>query len=473
MSNVVVLALVFAILFGLAPSALGGLRNARGVFVAYFLGGVVIPAAISFSAGHGSADDVYEIVSGDGIKALVLCSMAFFITVWLSIGIERASLKPRLQTIFQQDRGMAVFFAWLSIAMNVLYVVSMSIRFGGIVEMTYRLYQRISLLDSVANFLSIFSYGSFVFAIFSVSFARGLRGFPLYLAWTAAILFLGQSLLLGGRSIVVLFFVAVFYTSIIKLKLGKAAMASIAALALFGTISYFMTNWRFEAQGGGGRRAEAGADFAETATTGLTFVDHVAASIAYSRDRGHDYGKLYFNTLLLPIPRDMWPNKPLQISVEMREYLYGDITGGNPPGLFGEAYIAFGSFGLLGAGALLGLLIGQINLATMRSIRYDCRLRAAITGILGPLYGFALVRGGIDIGLMRVGIPAIWCGIAWFLVRNRGVTFHVRALEAKIRAALAQRAALRAWAAQEVNEDVAGRELRAQRIAQALKAARI
>lgn len=428
MSNVVVLALVLAILLGFAPSMFGGIRNARGVFVAYFLGGVVIPATISFFVGQGSKNDVYEIVSREGIKALVLCNIAFFITVWLSLWIEQSSPEPRLQTIFRRNRSIAILFAWISITMNVLYVASMSIRFGGIAQMTYRLYQRISLLDSVANFLSIFSYGTFVFAIFSVSFARGLRGFPFYLAWAAALLFLLQSILLGGRSIVILFFVAAFYTRMITLRFGKAAVASIMALALFGTISYFMTNWRFEAQVGGGRSAEAGAgaSFAETATTGLTFVDHVAASIAYSRDRGHDFGKLYLNTVLLPIPRDIWPEKPLQISVEMRYYLYGDISGGNPPGLFGEAYIAFGSLGIFAAGALLGMLIGRINLTTMRSIRYDCRLRAAIAGILGPLYGFALVRGGIDIGLMRVGIPAIWCGIAWFLVRNRGVTISAR-----------------------------------------------
>lgn len=415
MINLAYILIALLLIFGFAPAAFGGLRNARGIFTIYFVAGVFLPGLTAFVLGHGADGDIVEIVSPAGLKAIIICFLVFIITVMVSISFEFSDYKSANIQIFRPDRLLARRFAWLSIVMTVSYLTAMAMRFGGIAQMTTRLYARVALMDSVANLLSVLAHGSFVFAVLSIMFARKTDRATLFIAISAVTICGIESLLLGGRSVVALLIVAIFYKDFVEMKLGKALIGLVFVIGLVGVISYYMVTWRYAAQG-----VSAVSD-QSNALAGLTFVDHIAASIEYARDRGIDYGQLYINALLLPIPRDLWPSKPLQISVEMRDYIYGDVAGGNPPGLFGEAYIAFGTIGPLMIAVILGILLGWINRLTNIATRFDCRLRAAIAGVLGPLFAFALVRGGFDIGVLRVGVPAAWCLIAYLIVRQHGI----------------------------------------------------
>lgn len=417
MIDIAYIMIILALVVSFAPAALGGLRNARGIFIAYSLLGIFIPFITALIVGHGERGQIVEINSADGFYALFLCSIGFFAAIFTSIYRERNDERRKIGAVFNGDASTAKIFSALSLMFSLGFALTLVYRFGRASEAIERLYQRTSLNDSVANASFILSFGGFVFSIFAMTFAREQKGNAIFYATISALACLVVSMASGGRTTVGLFFVAIFYTSFLKMKFRRAAIYLLSFSLLFIVVSYAIVNLRYEAQGSRNSiRAEAGV--AETAFTGLTYVDHVAASIEYAREKGRDNGALYINTLFLPIPRDYWKEKPLQISVEMRDFLYGDITGGNPPGIFGEAYIAFGAVGVLVAGMSLGWMLGVIDAATSVALRYDCRVRSAIVGIFAPLVAFVLVRGGVDIGAIRLGIPAFWCFIAVLICRR-------------------------------------------------------
>jgi oligosaccharide repeat unit polymerase len=304
-------------------------------------------------------------------------------------------------------------FSWLAILTSIAYIGLMALRMGGLGNLIIRLYQRTSLNDSVANYLVLLSFASMVFSVFGFCFARGGRSTSAkLLSYVSVLVCLVEMFMSGGRSNVILFVLALFYVSLTRMSLARFTIAAAIAAVLMAGTSYFMTNARFEAQHAAVLKDRADESFISRATTGLQFIDRIAASIAYVEQRGHDFGETYVNVLLLPIPRDLWPDKPYQISNRLRQFLFGDLTGGEPPGLFGEGYIGFGTIGVVGAAMVLGWMIGRINSTTVVAKRTGCRAREACAGVLAPLIAYAVVRGGFDIAGLRVGVPAFWCWVS-------------------------------------------------------------
>lgn len=58
------------------------------------------------------------------------------------------------------------------------------------------------------------------------------------------------------------------------------------------------------------------------------------------------------------IPRAVWPNKPLNVGVEIARLSRPDTISGAPPGFFGEMYLNFHFLGVLLGGFALGALMG-------------------------------------------------------------------------------------------------------------------
>ncbi|MNT31148.1 hypothetical protein D3C72_1669730 [compost metagenome] len=147
------------------------------------------------------------------------------------------------------------------------------------------------------------------------------------------------------------------------------------------------------------------ASIIEASYTGLPFIDHIALSKIYAERRGNDYGEVYLNALVAFVPRAIWPEKPIQLSRRVREEFFGDTDGGVPPGLFGESVIAFDYFGLAMMALIFGLIVAKAENYAANAPNEDLgRLR---TGVLSTLIGFILVRGGVDIGVYRVGLIVV------------------------------------------------------------------
>ncbi|RLG37771.1 MAG: hypothetical protein DRN91_04545 [Candidatus Alkanophagales archaeon] len=92
----------------------------------------------------------------------------------------------------------------------------------------------------------------------------------------------------------------------------------------------------------------------------ITTTAHIIAAIQDGR-LDYAYGRTYFTWLYAPIPRTMWPEKPVvSIGWEIKRCVFGLYgLGGIPPGSIGEAYWNFGYAGVV-VMWLLGAVIGWV-----------------------------------------------------------------------------------------------------------------
>lgn len=68
------------------------------------------------------------------------------------------------------------------------------------------------------------------------------------------------------------------------------------------------------------------------------------------------YGKTWLNLLTLPIPRKIWPQKPILLEGRIFGQTYFDDTAGQPPGYAGALYMNFWYIGIFPGFALLAIL---------------------------------------------------------------------------------------------------------------------
>lgn len=72
------------------------------------------------------------------------------------------------------------------------------------------------------------------------------------------------------------------------------------------------------------------------------------------------YGQTYLNTVFAPVPRAIWPDKPMiSVGLFVRTEIYGRpaTTNGSPPGLLGEAFLNFSYIGILIIPIVAGMIL--------------------------------------------------------------------------------------------------------------------
>lgn len=130
--------------------------------------------------------------------------------------------------------------------------------------------------------------------------------------------------------------------------------------------------------------------------------DHYYLSTLYVSYKGHSYGTFYIENALRPIPRSIWPDKPLALGKLVRQQFWGDTQGGIPPGVFGEFYIEFGIFGTILLASIFGMFFSQFHKLFLYS--YKDSTLIPFVAIISPFICFNLVRGGMDVGFTRIVI---------------------------------------------------------------------
>lgn len=154
-----------------------------------------------------------------------------------------------------------------------------------------------------------------------------------------------------------------------------------------------------------------------TVTSPFAIYDQYLLAKEYVALNGHDHGLLYAEVLTRPVPRSFWPEKPLPLSIRVREQFWGDRLGGTPPGLPGEAFIAFGYVGFLLVPPLLGLLVWWLE-AMFRMSAKENRL-VLLPALLVPIVSFSLVRSGVDVAFARLVIYLFVLGCICRVSRTR------------------------------------------------------
>lgn len=401
------LILLFIVL--LLPSISGlSLRNARGIFLLYFLVSIIIPYGyfVFESKIPSFLSPFIEIYNVE--YAILLMIMVFSIVMISSISFKRNKI-TKVEKLPYSMKGIQVL-SLLSFLFFCIYIMLSIIFAGSINDALVAAYSRARVNDSLANFRAVFIWGSVVFTVISSYFLFNgyVKSKKLKYLILLNILLTGLLTLMdGGRAVLLMYILSFFFGSLVNIKITRIIKFSLLFSIIISIISYVMIKVRYETQNA--KIADDGKIPLSETINGLAYFDHFLISIQYAKDVGYNFGTVYLNAFMSFIPRDIYPDKAIPLSAEVRNYLYGDSTGGIPPGLFGEAYIAGGLIGLVLISVLYGRILHSTAVLTNKAVVSDCPIRMAIAGIMIPMIGFTLVRGGFDIGVIRVGIPFIWC----------------------------------------------------------------
>jgi oligosaccharide repeat unit polymerase len=178
----------------------------------------------------------------------------------------------------------------------------------------------------------------------------------LFIAW----MFL-RTLFQGARSPLMLFFVpaaaAIFWTAGPRLR---------RALLVFGVPIGLVAGYFLSAVIVAGRN-EGRFDTKDALNVDYVGVEMFRELLFVVRTQSHgmapQYGTTYFTQLVNPIPRAIWPGKPVADAGLIMARAYGAVDSkGEPfmtvsPGFLGEAYLNFGFLGVLIVPALAGLIV--------------------------------------------------------------------------------------------------------------------
>lgn len=88
---------------------------------------------------------------------------------------------------------------------------------------------------------------------------------------------------------------------------------------------------------------------------------------------------------LAPIPRSIWPDKPIVSSgPTIGILIYGNERSGVPPGMIAESYWNFGTAGILGLPFVCGIYLGVIGELWRRRSKEDPRAAVLMAGVAMP-----------------------------------------------------------------------------------------
>lgn len=381
----------------------------------YFLAGIVLPYGMFISSKEIPSFLAKFIDNGQIDATAAMMAMAFCVTILSSLvkikggeGSSR-SLPIPPNSIFILGYFSIIFFC--------LYI-AISIAFAGSIQgALLSAYARVRTNSTLANIRAIFFWGCLVFTTFAFYGMRSTRVSikTKFIVYLCLILSSILAMLDGGRAVLILFFLSLFFRFILTASRAKLISFIIISLFVVSLVSYVMISIRYQTQNA--VIAENGDIPISEALNGLAFLDHIQVSRQYADDVGHDYGYVYLNAAISFLPRSIFPWKAVPLSAQMRGYLFGDETGGVPPGIFGEAYIFAGISGVLLISVIYGRLLAASASLCRRAAKAESPTSYAIAGVMVPMVGFTLVRGGFDIGVIRVGIPFLWCLIALKIVK--------------------------------------------------------
>lgn len=138
--------------------------------------------------------------------------------------------------------------------------------------------------------------------------------------------------------------------------------------------------------------------------------------VAVVREPHPQWFSVYGRALAAPIPRALWPDKPLSYDYAFRARHFPQYDGAIPISLVGTAYLSFGVPGVLGA----GLLIGVLAMFGARLLQHRDPRSVLLAGSVLLLAGDIMRVGGLYREVLTFVLPA---GMILLLTR-RTATAH-------------------------------------------------
>lgn len=145
----------------------------------------------------------------------------------------------------------------------------------------------------------------------------------------------------------------------------------------------------------------------------LSLLEGYALAARFVEETGH-HGAHYWQVLQQVFPRALFPDKPLQLSRELRLMEARDGLGGLTPGLAGEAFVTGGLIGVVAIGIAFGGALALLDQAYRSLVRLPPLTQALVVSLI-PLLAIFTLRGGFDTAVFRLAIVVLAAaiGICW------------------------------------------------------------
>ena len=146
---------------------------------------------------------------------------------------------------------------------------------------------------------------------------------------------------------------------------------------------------------------------------------------AIPRDIDYQFGKTYFDSLLMLVPRAIFPSKStVNLDTIIGNKIYDCYSFGScaiPPGVIAESYLNFGLIGVPVLAALAGALIGLVDrryrvaqLGSIEDIFFVSSLIFVGMGILGS--GFSSIATDLILAIVLIAFIVVLSGRRYRLV---------------------------------------------------------
>ena len=131
----------------------------------------------------------------------------------------------------------------------------------------------------------------------------------------------------------------------------------------------------------------------------------------------YQYGLSYFNLIAKPIPRTLWPGKPIEFDTQMMKVLFPKYAEQGVGFAFSAISEPLVNFGILGV-VLFFIALGTINAKLLKRLRgtpspLNLFLNAWIAGFM-----FVLIRGNLSVDFQRAVFP-LFSGLIVLLLSNK------------------------------------------------------
>lgn len=254
---------------------------------------------------------------------------------------------------------------------------------------------------------------AFTTAILSAHAAAERSGQP----WLSMAIVLLVFWMLGGRT---QFAITGIAFCLVLLRHGQLRMRGLLVpILVTGLLSLMTLSFRLSLQG---QTTDLAATISMTLSQ-LSLLEGYALAARFVDEAGHQVGH-YWATAMQLLPRAIFPEKPLQLSRELRFMAARDTLGGLTPGLAGEAFAAGGLIWVAAIGIAFGGVLALVDNAYRRLCELAPVSQALVVSLL-PLLAIFVMRGGLDTAIFRLailllagGLMGLWnASRQWFLAR--------------------------------------------------------
>ena len=147
---------------------------------------------------------------------------------------------------------------------------------------------------------------------------------------------------------------------------------------------------------------------------GLSKTAHIINSIP--SELNYEYGRTIAVWAVSPIPRRIWPNKPMvHTGPIIGNRVYGNNVSGVPPGMFAELFWNFHVAGVVLGSLALGILLRFVGEVFRPRPGHDLPL--ALIYVIGPMrLGFEMAGNSVGFGLMKVIVDSASMALVLLLV---------------------------------------------------------